>query len=119
MFVAIFNKTTRHQWRDSIVIPKNCKIFEFSKNLFVNLLSMQNESYRWNFGSLAYVRVDVFFEKHTQSCSWIILVKIKEIAKILFSVDSAWKYAQTFLKLSLKNVLYSTYRCLKSIDFEK
>ena len=82
-----------------------------------HLLSMKIESYESY--ALAYAQVDVFFEKHTQCCSWIILVKMKEFSKNLFSADSAWKYAQTFLKLSLKNVLFSTYRCLKSIDFEK
>ena len=42
---------------------------------------MKNESYWWNFGAVAYVQVDVFFEKYTQPFSWIILDKIKEISK--------------------------------------
>ena len=69
-------------WRDSDIIPKICKTFDFLKNYSVNLFSVENESMGANSG--VPTEVAFFFEKLIKLCNWTNLFKIDRISKIFF-----------------------------------
>ena len=71
-------------WRDSDIIPRICKIFDFSKDNFIKLSSMNNDSYRSNSGVLAFAQVDVFFKKLIKLCIWTNMFKIEEMSRNFF-----------------------------------
>ena len=95
-----YRSYTIGHWLDSIIIPKNCKIFEFSKNFFANLLSIKNAT-------------------SPLSTRFVLYVWLREIARQFFYTnDICWcSYFDNFRVF--ENTVFKRFqdRCLSIFEF--